>query len=273
MKKSMGLYMRKMVKLLSFAFAMFLCTQTVHADVIWEPQNSFYEKHREECEIVGREYVANGPDGKVIVYKSPENALEVGTFENGESTWITWIYKDSDGILWGCPNKMENGWLPMDYMQVVYDYISFEEEYGSQFMEESGSVDEFYIDKSVYFWKYPGSENYEKMDLDPEWTTWMPEYHKTYVDEAGRKWGFCGYYYGTRNFWVCLDEPDADFEKLYGETISGEVITESDAAPIVEAEIVPKGNETLGLIGISVGVVVIVTGVILIKMKKKSRVQ
>ena len=66
--------------------------------------------------------------------------------------------------------------------------------------------------------------------------------YKTYVDEAGRKWGYCGYYYGSRNFWVCLDAADQSYEELWGEAPSDEVKLEVEEMPSMEdAEpIVPK---------------------------------
>lgn len=266
--------MKKVIGLCVILVNMFLCIQTVHADVIWEPENTFYAKHSDECEMVDRGFTANGPNGKVIVYKSPENPTEVDSIPNGDPTWITWTYTDSDGIVWGCPNNFENGWVPMDYMVVIYDYISFEEEYGDRFVEKTGNVDDAYMGKLIYLWNYPGSEDFAEIDLSGDWADRMPEYHTTYVDEAGRTWGFCGYYYGMRNFWVCLDAADADYVKLYGEEMSGEVKQEIETTPVEDvATIVPKGNQKLGFIGAGVGVVVIITGVVLIKMKKKSRVQ
>ena len=266
--------MKKVIGLCMVLVSLVLCSQTVRADVIWEPQNSFYEKHSNKCEYVDREFMANGPNGEVIVYKSPENAAEIGTMKNGETTWVTWTYTDADGTVWGYPNRVADGWVPMDYMQVVYDYISFEEEHGNEFVEESGFVDEFYMKRSIYLWNYPGSTVFAEIDMTGDWADRLPEYNKTYVDEAGRKWGFCGYYYGQRNFWVCLDDADADYEALYGEDVPETSEPEFNMPPVEDAEpIVPKERFPIEIIGISVGVVGILTGVILIKMKKKSRVQ
>ena len=71
-----------------------LCVMPVKADVIWEPMDDFYEEHREECRYVNRNFTANGPDGEVIVYKSPENPTVVDTWENGFSAYISFVYTD-----------------------------------------------------------------------------------------------------------------------------------------------------------------------------------
>ena len=260
--------MKKTIRLYMVLFSILLCGQTVQADVIWEPDNTFYEKHRDECEMVDRSFVANGPNGKVIVYKSPENPIEVDSMQNGDTTWITWTYTDADGVVWGFPNNSESGWVPMDYMNVIYDYISFEEEHVNEFVQETGNVDESYMGKRIFLWNYPGSEDFTELDLSGDWATWMPEYNTTYVDEEGRTWAYCVYYYGMRNFWVCLDNPEADFSTLYGTEIEDEMTPVEDTAPIV-----PKGNQKLGFIGAGIGVVMVVTGIVLIKMKKKSRAQ
>ena len=264
--------MKKMMGLCVVLVNLFLCIQTVHADVIWEPENTFYAKHSGECEMVDRGFTANGPNGEVIVYKSPENPTEVAHIPNGDPTWITWTYTDSEGVVWGCPNNIENGWVPMDYMVVIYDYISFEEEYGDKFVGKTGNVDDSYMGKRLYLWSYPGSEDFSELDLSGDWATWMPEYNTTYVDEEGRTWGYCVYYYGMRNFWVCLDNPEADYVELYGEDMSGEVKQEIELIPVGDtAPIVPKRNQKIGFIGAGVGVVALATGILLIKVKKTRR--
>lgn len=185
-----------------------LCALPVKADVIWEPEDSFYQKHASECTYVNRLFTAKGPDGKVIVYQSPEMPIVVETWENGSREWISYTYQDGDGIVWGyC-----GGWMPMAYMEVVYDTISFEEEYADQIMGESGDLDSRYLGEEIYYWGYPGAENGDILTVGDQYT---PSYSGVFTDEEGRKWGKVGYYFGRRNVWVCIDWPEADYEELY----------------------------------------------------------
>ena len=73
----------------------------VSADIIWEPEDMFYNDHASECTYVNRAFTANGPDGIVIVYKNPESPQKVTQLENGTVIYISYTYQDSDGILWG----------------------------------------------------------------------------------------------------------------------------------------------------------------------------
>ena len=38
------------------------------ADVLWEPNNSFYERHRDQCEYIGRQFYANGDQGFITLW-------------------------------------------------------------------------------------------------------------------------------------------------------------------------------------------------------------
>ena len=276
----------------------FLNMLPVKADAIWEPRSEFYEEHASECEYNARNYIANGPDGVVKIYVSPENSTVVDTLENGVSVCVLFTYVDEDGIEWGVVENyndaLRTGWLPMEYMTVVYDYISFKEEYGAEFVEESGALDVEYSGQKVRFWSYPGAKGtgYE-MDIFEE--EWMPEYNQVFVDEEGHKWGYISYYYGIKHTWVCLDNATATAEELYPngmpergtentefrteddikveeekDTEDRKVTEDDEEAEEVEAEIVPKGNDQLVFIvsGLVAGVVA-VTGGLLVWLKKK----
>ncbi|MCI9278133.1 hypothetical protein D7X48_09255 [bacterium D16-50] len=207
--------MKRWLGILSGLICCALCSFSVRADMIWEPQDSFYERHEKECEYVNRQFTANGPDGMVIVYKSPELPEIVDTWENGHRVSIIFTYRDSDGILWGIYDDYRGkcGWVPMDYMSVVYDDISFRDEYEGEIEIRKGQLDDKYLGTEVYFWSYPGGDAYILMKL----SEYTPEYGETFVDEEGNVWGGVGYYYGIKNNWICIDKPDASFQELYPE--------------------------------------------------------
>lgn len=276
--------MKKWVCFLGTAFCFLLCTLSARADVIWEPEDSFYEEHSSECTHVNRQYITNGPDGVVILYKSPESAKEVATWENGRRVYISFTYEDARGIVWGISEGEQTGWMPMEYMKVVYDSISFAEDYGDQIVSQTGSLDEQYGDETVHFWKYPGAESFDSMDLKG-WD-YMPEYRSVYTDETGHSWGYIGYYYGYRSVWICLDAPTADYAALYpdgGPAIGKEdtglypngtpAIAKEDAAAAQNRDverIVPKTNDrAVIIVVVLVAAVALVTAALLVFLRKR----
>ena len=268
--------MKKWISILGGFVCFLLCGMSVKADLIWEPmpgEDSFYDEHSGECVYEDRSYITNGPDGRVILYESPESDKKIATWENGQVRYIAYTYTDSDGIVWGMYNngdKRESGWMPMAYMKPVYDTIAFAEEFGDTFVVEAGTL-EAEIDSQVYFWEYPGAEDYTEMTI----FDYAPDYYKVFKDEAGHKWGNVSYYYGIRNAWICLDAPAADAEELYpdGLPIRGvsedEIPQENSSDELIE----PKTQEdhTILIITLIVAAVAAVTAVFLILLKKSAK--
>jgi hypothetical protein len=258
-----------MAGLLVFVFCVLVMATNVKADVIWEPENSFYKMHTKDCVYHNRNYIVNGPEGKVIIYKSPEVNLKLSNLVNGKSVNIYYLYEASDGVLWGLYDNWKTnvtGWIPMDYMELEYDHICFVEEFGEEIQTKTENLPAEYIGKEIYIWSYPGSENA---------TTFVPkgpmEFTDVFEDEEGNIWGHIGYYYGWRNIWVCIDNPRAGFSELYPDE---KPIREVDSDHVIpsDEDIVPtKGVfEIILIVALLVSVVVVVTWKILVKMKKRS---
>lgn len=255
--------------LLSMAFA-------VHADVIWIPRNSFLEGHMEHCKRSDRAFRALT---EVTVYESPESDKVLWQIPEGESVWVYYTYEDSNKNLWGCTENPESGaagWFPLAYVELVYDYISFAEDFGQTFMEldEPGQISGEYGDSVVMFWAYPGSTSCTEFDMSSWSSDNFPEYFTVYEDTLGRQWAYVNYYFGIRNFWICLDDPTADYDTLYPMGTTPEVaVTQPDSTeatlPAVEIKPAPAGIP----IGLTVAIIgcVCATTVVLIRLKKKSQ--
>lgn len=263
--------MKKWLCFLGTVICFTFCALSVRADVIWEPENSFYEKNASKCTYVGRCFTANGPDGVVIIYESPESPRVITTWENGFKVYIFFTYEDENGVLWGIYDDFkQSGWMPMDYMEVVYDHISFEEEYGGEIKEQSGVLEEQYRGKDVCLWNYPGAEepSYVMSLTMPE----LPKYNSVYVDEKGYSWGWVGYYYGHRNVWVCIDRPMADYGQLYPE--GGPEIGQKETVQTKYQSgnrIVPgEDNGAMAVAAVLVLLVVLVTAALLVILKRKT---
>ena len=204
--------MKKCFSVLSILFCCMLFVLPVHADVIWEPDDYFYNQHALDCTYVNRMFTTNGPDGVVIVYKNPESPQVITRLDNGIKIYISYTYSDANGILWGIYEDSDKiGWLPMDYMEVVYDSISFHEDYADKIVSQSGELKNQYKNKEIYLWKYPGSEEFNIIKVED----FMPSYNSVYLDEENRCWGNINYYFGFRDVWICIDQPTDDFNTLY----------------------------------------------------------
>lgn len=233
--------MRKLMGVFTGVVCCILSVMSVRADVIWEPDDSFYRKHAEECSYVNRLYTANGPDGVVIVYRSPESPEVVDEWENGYQVSICFTYEGGDGIVWGIYDDYRGkcGWMPMDYMEVVYDSISFSEEYADEIVTQSGELDGKYGGKDIFFWEYPGAESGYTVTVGED----TPQYRSMYTDGNGNRWGKVGYYYGLKNVWVCMDHPEADYGELYPEGVSVQGGKEDSSSLGNEEEQTEPGGE------------------------------
>ena len=135
--------MKKVVSIIIVLLLAVCCAVNAGADVIFEPQDSFYESHRDQCEYHDRSYTANGPNGDVKVYESPESDSVRATVENGEEIYVSYLYQDANGNIWGCTENWStdiSGWVPMEYLELIYDERSFEEDHGESFLREEGSL-------------------------------------------------------------------------------------------------------------------------------------
>lgn len=258
--------------------AAFLTVSDVRADVIWEPyEDEFYWEHVEEMNYVNRVYIANGPDGKVIMYESPLSNRQVTVWENGAEAYISFTYTDRDGIVWGVYDEGSiNGWVPMEYMVVRYDSLSFQEEYADRIETEYDGLGSECSGEEIYLFSYPGSDRYGTITLQGDY---YPEWSSVFVDEEGRKWGHISYYYGIKDRWLCIDDRMADYAALYpngGPDRAGEIVPyESTGSRIVPGGTqMSQGIMSKGMILITIVIVVAVaavTAVLLILLKRKKK--
>ena len=209
--------MRRFLTCILTLAALLALAAPARMDMLWEPDdNAFYNRHRGECSIEQRSYLANGPDGFVTAWDAPGGSQVRAQYENGTSLWIAFLYQD-----WGLISRWEDGeeitaWVPLADLSLIYDYISFEEEYGDRITDYNGEFADYSGDAEVVnFYGYPGAPEISdslKIKEILGRLTGTKEYNshisRIFVDEDGRTWGYVGYIYGRRNVWFCLDEPD-----------------------------------------------------------------
>jgi hypothetical protein len=221
-----GLILKYYKKLMFFAVMAILVAVTfingIYADIIYVPDgNSFYLTHSSECPYHGRSYTANDPSGVIHAYNAPDGKSEKASYPNGTQFFITHIYTDADGVVWGISAEghlADSGWIQMNYLSLIYDYISFAEEHGSEFIAFDAGKYQLPSSGEVKFWKYPDS-GIVVCKFDASKLGENLNISKVYVSPDGRVWGFVKYIMGAKNVWVCLDdkgsEPETTENKTY----------------------------------------------------------
>ena len=242
----------------------------VSADVIVEPQDSFFWEHRGECQRIDRTYYADGPENVAVVYRSPESAAVVERVKNGEVLPISYRYTDENGISWGLCEYFGDeywvGWVPMDYLLLKYDAISFQEEFSDRITAEEGTLPSA-AEGRFHFWSYPGSDTLQAdMPVEPDY---LPEYYETFTDDAGRRWGHIGYHMGIRDVWVCLDAPTEDYPTLYAENPPQQVTHPVKDRTDTPIEIKPAGPSLGGILSAVCVIAILSGGFLWITRKKK----
>lgn len=261
----------------------------VRADVIWEPyEDDFYSKHYEECEHVSADYLTNGEEGYVTVYLSPESSKEVAKIMNGVSFNVSFTWQDKDGTVWGII-ELENyetkdgesvaagedfGWVSLKHMAKVYDNSDFLIEHQAEFAEYSGELDDYKVQERMVVWTYPGSGKIKCQLFEPMFDNDVPGYDHLYTDVEGNRWTYLGYYYGSVNGWVCIDDPESEEITLSYEP---EITEEELILPEQPEEGLNSGgmdDSVPGLklaAGLVAGVVAVTAGLIAVLFGKKKK--
>lgn len=176
---------------------------SAHADVIVGPENSFLNAHEDQVVVLNRTFVASGEQGQASVMQEPGSSKEIAQLTNGDELLLNYscLY---EGSYWGYGAE-HNGWVSIDELLVVYDYVSFLEEHKDEVYPFEGDLSKLASTDSVLAWPWPGSETYfyALEDLDSN----KLHISHGYRDSEEREWGFVSNYGQRYPFWVCLDDP------------------------------------------------------------------
>ncbi|MDE6594074.1 MAG: hypothetical protein K2K57_13560 [Oscillospiraceae bacterium] len=242
----------KRTKLLKFitgilvSCTVMLCGTSVCADIIMEPygENSdFYAKHYSECEIENnvRGYSALTD---FDIYLSPLDDQAVRYVQKGDVLRSNTFYTDSEGVRWAYDYNWDDtgktGWYKTENVELVYDYISFEEEHKNELTDYKGQLNDYVPEKQVVLWTYPGSGEIRSIRTPKNW---FPEGYVftientaeyTYVDESETEWVFLGYGF---NSWVDLSDIEGEAAAAVSATVTS-ISETSTSAEIVSSETV-----------------------------------
>lgn len=244
---------------------------SAHADVLVEPNNDFYSRHRNEMTSLNRSFYANGESGSVSLKKAPDSKSEVTVIKNGEVLNIMFTYNHK-GEAWGVTElymqdvpygQWPTGWIPMNQLLLVYDFISFAEEHKDEFYPYAGSYEALKTAQEIVLWSWPGSGNTPKLlHATPREAISSDEsfsFSHAYKDDQGREWGFIGYWYGYRNVWVCISDPANSGIPAFNPAPQPQLWQPSDASA-------PKNVFPMSLLIIILVVVLVVGTAVLIRV-------
>ena len=256
---------RKICTLFLAALAVLSLMVPVSADVIIEPRDSFFEKHREECTYVARQYELAGYGGKVTVFTAPGGMNKL-TLDNGLRGTIQFTW-EGKGTTWGYliywDDQWIEGWVPMDDVSLVYDSQQFMTDHAGEIVETDPVPVDFH---DAVRYDYPNGPIAAGTDLqeDPDYMTFSEIFTQVYTDENGLRWSYVGYYKGWRESWVCLDDP-------MNRELDTEIIPVApSAAQLRGSATVTAGPPALLIAGVLVAAVAAVTAVLLVKRKKRN---
>lgn len=255
-----------------------------HADLIWTPDDEFYEKHSDECERLERSFTANGPEGEIVLWKSPSSKKKVAAFENGYEFYVDYIYTDKKEHQWGIVQTVQgSGWLRMEELLFIYDNIAFCEQHESEFQAYNGEFDDYIVEEPVLLWTYPGSGkvNGKIFELDD-----LHSIEYVYTDQEGRQWGYYAFTdtvnrkkrWGYSAAWICLTDPTNDKLPISKYEITPDIINiqpseRPQQLDTTQAEhIFDKDNTSIILyLGIAVAILLITTAILIRIFWKKDK--
>ena len=264
--------MKKVKKMLVCLLAVCLLSMgllpaKVHADVLIEIDDSFWQAHQNDCDYLYRTYAVNGEQGYAVVWESPVSTRQKAVLANGTPIRSIWHYTDGKGETWCAVMTGErdirgyekvSGWLKTSDCLVNPDYISFREAHEQEFVEYDPAYDNALEGlETVVLWTYPCSGSMEAEEMDVRGVQDM-RFDTCWRDSQGRMWAFVSYCYGVRNTWICLDDPANQ------ELEADENIIPQDTAVYPAADHLPAAkNGVTGLTIAAVLAVVAVTTVLL----------
>ncbi|MCL1810353.1 MAG: hypothetical protein FWG42_11415 [Clostridiales bacterium] len=195
--------MAKRISILTTILFLLMPACIACADVVFKPENDFFNKHISQVVYLSRSFCANGADGSVPIVQEPGSKRTVAKLQNGDEVFIAYscLY---NGEYWGFSFDCD-GWVRMNQLLVLYDYVAFAEDHPGEFYQYKGNYEEVNKAGEAVVWPWPGADAplWTVSDFDPA----NFSVSLAYLDEQGREWGFVTYLYGRRNIWVCLSDP------------------------------------------------------------------
>ena len=257
---------RKLLSLLLLLILSIALAVPAAADVIWEPDDAFYSRHRNDCTYENRGYELAGYGDSVQLWSAPDGRVQE-ELPNGIRGTVQFRWSGGDtewGYIYGLSGDWEKGgWIPMDDLSLVYDSQEFMTDHADKIVNGDPVPAEF---SSAMLYSYPGGPAAYVLNEDARYMPFSDVFSTVYTDEDGLRWGHIGYYMGTRDYWVCLDDPMNEHLDT-GVVPCAPSAAQLRGAPTVE----PGARQALPLILAAVLVVVVVAVTVFLLHKLRPR--
>ncbi|PKM73782.1 MAG: hypothetical protein CVU91_01655 [Firmicutes bacterium HGW-Firmicutes-16] len=244
------------------------------ADVIWEPNDDFYSAHSNDCEYVNRDYYSNGETGYMEFFSEP-GGTSLGFADNGQTFHVQFSYKLGDET-WGVieysevegkliprgEEECKTGWIKLADTTLKYDYQSFDEAHRSEYTIYDGDYSELKDVQNIVMWTFPnsGATNGTIDNIDENFAV-----QSIYTDIDNSQWGYVNYYYGMKNFWICLSKP------IDATIAAKDVQVPEFNTPSPDSKPVQTGNDMSSVVIICVAAAILCTAVLFASLNKKKR--
>lgn len=195
---------RKIIAAILCAAAMVGFAPAVSADIIWEPskKDRFFHDHYDD--MVNASQRSYNITKDTDIYEDPDGKI-VGSVKAGSEQVIYYKYTDKHDVLWGGfydTSDYDNIlWINLDDFEVIYDYISFNEEHADEIYPYDNSYGALDSEEPLTFYEYPYSKKSDVMEYHPEdWTSYIQSLYK----DENSVWGYISYMWGEKG-WVMLE--------------------------------------------------------------------
>jgi len=265
----------RFVLILAIVISLLFPLANAYADVVYEPQDNFFNSHRDACISIDRRFYVNGEEGYAIMMVAPNSNKEVDVLRNGTELYISYTY-DQRGVIWGLTEfqssitgKRVSAWLPWDKLVLKYDHISFEQDHGSEFYTYTGDLEFLKEVEKIAVWDWPGTDGTAWVTAPSNLQVQDPQFYiemeKTYKDEQGREWCFFDYRYAPWGKWICISDPSNSEIPAFNPAPKQNLWPPAETLPT------PKGTSMLVLVIILVALVVIAAAVLIFVFWRRSQ--
>lgn len=275
--------MKKLTTLLLSLLLVFSMTVSAAADLLWEPEDSYYHKQTDypRSSLYCVYYV---PEGLTCtVYRSPADPTVLAILEPGTEIYVGFSLT-IDGEEWGVGavhGSDVEGCFRLGRLQREYDHETFRQDHLEQIREDDSIVlhaDD--LEEAALLWSYPGSGQKKGSitkdsllyEQSGQYNEGFVPFQYFYEDSDGGVWGYVPYFYALKG-WIYLDDPENPepplFPKEHPNTVTDTVPTEEPPKTTILTEL-PDRSAVYLIVGL-VTAVVVVTGIIIIVLKRKNK--